>query len=117
MHGTADDAEGDTPIFRLMRSAWLSSGGAAQPWTSSEVEAGWEQAERVSVAPAAPAVTASGLPLRRPGASLVPGGVSKPTNHVARDPEAVRARLAAHAAGVSRGRNAVPSTDDPHPGG
>jgi signal transduction histidine kinase len=115
VRGTADDAEGDTPIFRLMRSAWLSSGGTAQPWTSSEVEAGWEQAERVSVAAAAPALTPSGLPLRRPGASLVPGGVTKPTSPVARDPEAVRARLAAHAAGVSRGRNAVPSTDDPHP--
>jgi len=45
----------------------------------------------------------------------VPGGVSKPTGPVARDPEAVRARLAAHAAGVSRGRSAVPSTDHPHP--
>ena len=111
----ADNDDDDTPIFRLMRSAWLSSGGAAQPWTSSEVEAGWEVADRVTAPPAEPARTASGLPMRRPGAALVPGGVTKPAARVERDPEAVRARLAAHAAGVSRGRNAVPRTDRHHP--
>jgi hypothetical protein len=107
--------EDDTPIFRQMRSAWLSAGGAVEPWTSSEVEAGWDVADRVAAASAAPVLTASGLPMRRPGAYLVPGGVTKPASTVARDPEAVRARLAAHAAGVSRGRHAVSGTDNPLP--
>ncbi len=105
------DGEADTPIFKQMRSAWLSSGGADQPWISSEIEAGWEVAERVAETAVAPALSPAGLPMRRPGAHLVPGGVSKPTGSVARDPEAVRARLAAHAAGVSRGRRAATSND------
>jgi hypothetical protein len=33
----------------------------------------------------------------------------------ARDPEAIRARLAAHAAGVSRGRNAATVTNPSNP--
>ena len=113
-----DDA--DSPIFRSMRSAWLSSGGADQPWTSSEVEAGWKVAEKAVEAPTPEALTPAGLPLRRPGAQLVPGGVTKHGTSVARDPEAIRARLAAHAAGVSRGRRtaATPATspvlDHPH---
>ena len=45
--------------------------------------------------------------MRRPGKRLVPGGVSPAPTNVDRDPEAIRARLAAHAAGVSRGRTAA----------
>ncbi len=103
------DLDNDTPIFQAMRSAWLSAGGPTQPWLSSEVEAGWEQADRVTAA--APAANAVGLPQRRPGTRLVPGGVTKPTALVARNPEAIKARLAAHAAGVSRGRHAAISTN------
>ena len=61
--------------------------------------------------------------MRRPGNRLVPGGVpsAAPTGPTAapvvartatplvRDPETIRARLAAHAAGVSRGRSAAGS--------
>ena len=104
-----DDDDLESPIFRSMRSAWLSSNGEAQPWTTSEVEAGWEVAEKAVEAPAAREVTPSGLPVRRPGARLVPGGVTKQGGSVARDPDAIRARLAAHAAGVSRGRRAATS--------
>jgi signal transduction histidine kinase len=117
---TDEDDDVDSPIFRSMRSAWLSSGGADQPWTSSEVEAGWEVAEKAVEAATPEALTPSGLPLRRPGAQLVPGGVTKHGASVARDPEAIRARLAAHAAGVSRGRRtaATPASstipDHPH---
>jgi hypothetical protein len=97
----------DAPIFRSLRSAWLSAGGEAQPWTTSEVEAGWVVAEKAVQAPTTQERTPSGLPLRRPGAHLVPGGVTKQATRVARDPEAVKSRLAAHAAGVSRGRHAA----------
>ncbi len=100
-----DEEDNDSPIFRSMRSAWLTAGGQSQPWTTSEVEAGWKVAERAVEPPALEEHTPSGLPVRRPGAHLVPGGVTKQGGGVARDPEAIRARLAAHAAGVSRGRH------------
>jgi hypothetical protein len=46
--------------------------------------------------------------MRRPGNRLIPGGLSAPEpSHTVRDPEAIRARLAAHAAGVSRGRRSA----------
>jgi hypothetical protein len=52
-------------------------------------------------------VSEAGLPVRRPGARIVPGGVSPAAATLVRDPEAIRARLAAHAAGVNRGRRVV----------
>jgi hypothetical protein len=110
----ADADDFDTPIFRAMRSAWLSSGGEGQPWRTSEVEEGWQLAERAVDAPPAE-LADSGLPQRRPGAALVPGGVTKQTGSIARDPEAIRARLAAHAAGVSRGRRAATTPPTDHP--
>jgi hypothetical protein len=106
-----DDAA-DTPIFRSVRSAWLSGGGPTPPWVNSEVEAGWERADRVAAAETVR--TAAGLPQRRPGAHLVPGGVSKSTGSVARDPEAVRDRLAAYAAGVSAGRRVATGGTEHH---
>ena len=57
----------------------------------------------------------SGLPMRRPGKRLVPGGVAPAAATAARDPEAIRARLAAHAAGVSRGRSAAVDESDTAP--
>ena len=102
---TSDD-DTDSPIFRSMRSAWLTANGESEPWTTSEVEAGWDVADQVVSTPAVQELTPAGLPQRRPGARLVPGGVTKQGSTVARDPEAVRARLSAHAAGVSRGRRA-----------
>ena len=106
------EAGTDTPIFKAMRSAWLTSNGGDQPWQSSEVEEGWTRADRVADVPTERRVTPAGLPARRPGSMLVPGGVTRPTV-AARDPEAIRKRLAAHAAGVSRGRSAATTT--PHP--
>jgi signal transduction histidine kinase len=94
-----------TPIFATLRSNWLTADGTDGTWTTSEIEAGWEAAEQVAEAPARP-LSESGLPMRRPGRQLVPGGVTQ-APVAARDPEAIRARLAAHAAGVSRGRTAA----------
>lgn len=100
--------EVETPIFRTLRSGWLSAEPTAGAWASTEVERGWQRADEVDAATPIAAVDGPiGLPVRRPGARLVPGGVTKPAAAAARDPEAVRARLAAHAAGVSRGRMAA----------
>jgi signal transduction histidine kinase len=104
------DGEGDTPIFKAMRSAWLSVGSEI-PWISTEVEVGWDRADQVARSSADTQVSASGLPIRQPGNRLVPGGVTKAATGIARDPEAVRARLAAHARGVARGRSAAASSD------
>ena len=100
-----EPTEDETPIFRNLRSNWLTA-DADGTWTTSEIEAGWAAAEQVAEAPALQ-LSQSGLPMRRPGKRLVPGGVSPTPVSVARDPEAIRARLAAHAAGVSRGRTAA----------
>ncbi|HJR37260.1 MAG TPA: ATP-binding protein [Nocardioidaceae bacterium] len=104
----------DTPIFRSLRSAWLSTGDDAQPWRSSEIEAGWQVADQVAETPAEPKVSQSGLPVRRPGTRLVPGGVTTTPTTTVRDPEAIRARLAAHASGVSRGRAATATATPDH---
>ena len=101
-----EPTEDETPIFRALRSNWFTAGADEDTWTTSEIEAGWEAAEQVAEAPALQ-LTESGLPMRRPGKRLVPGGVSPAATNVDRDPEAIRARLAAHAAGVSRGRTAA----------
>jgi hypothetical protein len=106
------EAEADTPIFKALRSAWLSADATAESWHTSEIEAGWAEADRVAASLNEAPVSASGLPVRRPGVRVVPGGVSKPAKVGARDPEAIRARLAAHAAGVSRGRAAATTTSE-----
>ena len=75
------------------------------------LQAGWDRADSVATASVAePVVTSGGLPVRRPGNRLVPGGVTKAASSTTRDPEAIRARLQAHAAGVSRGRTAAATT-------
>jgi signal transduction histidine kinase len=109
------EAESDTPIFRALRSAWLSSNATEDSWRSSEVEAGWARADRVAASLTAAPVNEAGLPTRRPGTRLVPGGIAKPAPSGPRDPEAIRARLAAHAAGVSRGRAAAATAHDQQP--
>jgi signal transduction histidine kinase len=110
-----DDTE-DSTIFGQLKSNWLSDDEPDEEhaWTGREVERGWSAAERAEGADADD-TTRAGLPVRRPGGRLVPGGVSQEPSKVVRDPEAIRNRLAAHAAGVSRGRAAAaaqPITDD-----
>ena len=105
----------DSPIFGQLRSNWLSDEDEEEEaWTASEVDQGWTAAERAESADS-DGTTRAGLPVRRPGGRLVPGGLSQDPAKVVRDPEAIRNRLAAHAAGVSRGRAAAaaqPFTDD-----
>jgi signal transduction histidine kinase len=107
-------AGGDSPIFKSMRSGWLT--GDAEQIHETEVDRGWEIAaqhvtEAAPVAePAAVASTVTGLPRRAPGERLVPGSVTPPTAAKTRDPEAIRRRLQAHTAGVSRGRQAAQSS-------
>jgi hypothetical protein len=110
-----DDSEAST-IFGQLRSNWLSDDESdeEQAWSANEVDRGWNAAERAEGADADD-TTRAGLPVRRPGGRLLPGGVSQEPSKVVRDPEAIRNRLAAHAAGVSRGRAAAaaePITDD-----
>jgi signal transduction histidine kinase len=110
------EAETETPIFKALRSAWLSANPLGETWRSSEIEAGWARAGSVADAPPEEVpVTPTGLPMRRPGTRLVPGGVAKPAAVGTRDPEAIRARLAAHASGVSRGRAASHASDQQPP--
>ncbi len=109
-----EPTEDETPIFRNLRSNWFNADGTEGTWSTSEIEAGWEAAEQVAETPALQ-LSESGLPMRRPGKRLVPGGVTPAAATVARDPEAIRARLAAHAAGVSRGRTAAVDESVPAP--
>jgi hypothetical protein len=103
----------DTPIFKSLHSAWLSSGNDALPWRTTEIEAGWQVADQVAETSAETEISQSGLPVRRPGTRLVPGGVTDAPTAKVRDADAVRARLAAHASGVSRGRAAANAAPDP----
>jgi signal transduction histidine kinase len=107
------DSETDTPIFKAMRSAWLSATGEA-PWLLTEVEAGWDRADEVASFQDTQ-VSDTGLPVRRPGNRLVPGSVTKSATAAPRDPEAIRERLAAHAEGVSRGRRRSASSSNQSP--
>ena len=99
----------NTPIFGDLRSNWLNDDEKIDSsWADNEVDRGWTAAGRADSADAnAEGHTRTGLPVRRPGGRLVPGGVSNEPTVVARDPDAIRNRLAAHAAGVSRGRAAA----------
>ncbi|AKU15205.1 HAMP domain-containing sensor histidine kinase [Luteipulveratus mongoliensis] len=103
----------DSPIFASMQSQWLSDDDSAStlPWASTEVDTGWQAADRASdIAPAAE-TTVSGLPRRRPGEYLVPGSVELDGKaDLSRDPQAIRDKLNRHLAGVSRGRSRASHT-------
>ncbi len=98
----------DSPLYQMLRSSWFSTEGDTKGWDSGEADAGWQAADRANES-APSRLTRSGLPVRDPGNRLVPGGVTTATSAVRRDPEAIRARLAAHAAGVAKGREATGS--------
>jgi signal transduction histidine kinase len=114
-HNGAEPARigGDSPIFKSMRSGWLT--GDADEIHETEVDRGWEIAaqhvtEAAPVAEPAAAAVVTGLPRRAPGERLVPGSVTPPTAAKTRDPDAIRRRLQAHTAGVSRGRQVAQSS-------
>ncbi|NKY48728.1 ATP-binding protein [Nocardia vermiculata] len=106
---------GPTPIYQRMVSEWLvepSSEAPAAPsgaW-SSPADAGWAAAADAS-APTANSRTTGGLPIRRPGAQLVPGGLTQDDPAEARDPEEIRNNLSRHLSGVRSGR--VSAQNDP----
>ncbi len=108
MASLPDTGEDSTPLYRMLRSSWFTASGESKGWDSGEADRGWEAADRATEA-APSQLTRSGLPVRDPGNRLVPGGVNTANGAVRRDPEAIRARLAAHAAGVARGREASTS--------
>ncbi|WP_330250413.1 ATP-binding protein [Nocardia sp. NBC_00565] len=98
--------ESPTPIYQRMVSEWLVEPATAQPsptaW-SSPADEGWTAAEQASH-PTTAARTVGGLPIRRPGAQLVPGGLAPVEEPGVRDPEEIRSNLTRHLSGVRSGR-------------
>lgn len=105
------------PIYQRMVSEWLvdpaTGQGRARLW-SSPADAGWAAAESATEAQVR-SRTESGLPVRKPGARLVPGAVDTARGPAhrrdaalsavpPRSPEAVRDRLTSHFTGVRTGR-------------
>ncbi|WP_344319126.1 hypothetical protein, partial [Actinocatenispora thailandica] len=76
------------------------------PWRSA-ADKGWQAASAITT-PRESDTTSAGLPIRRPMAQLVPGGIedaSRPKSRAReRSPEAVRGLLSAYHRGVQRGR-------------
>ncbi len=95
-----------TPIYQRMVSEWLVEPSTSQSpdstW-SSPGDAGWLAAEDASN-PTTTARTVGGLPIRRPGAQLVPGGLAPAEDAGTRDPEEIRNNLTRHLSGVRSGR-------------
>ncbi|WP_109528699.1 ATP-binding protein [Nocardia aurea] len=103
-------AETPTPIYQRMVSEWLvepaSSGSDGSeditPWTSRADE-GWAAAAEASN-PTTSGRTSGGLPIRQPGAQLVPGGLSPAEEANTRNPDEIRNSLTRHLSGVRSGR-------------
>lgn len=110
---TQDVTATGTPIFSGMVTDWLTdpteSGNLGKFEWASPADQGWTAAHRASEAPVE-ARTESGLPQRRPGHRLVPGGVDLgdrgATRPRLRDPDAVRENLSRHQKGTRDGRAA-----------
>ncbi|HLS76002.1 MAG TPA: ATP-binding protein [Nocardia sp.] len=107
--------ESPTPIYQRMVSEWLvepaSSGSEGEDdkddasgghW-SAPGDTGWKAAAEASK-PTVSGRTNGGLPIRRPGAQLVPGGLAPANESNARDPEEIRNSLTRHLSGVRSGR-------------
>lgn len=95
-----------TPIYQRMVSEWLVEPATAQAaestWTSP-ADVGWTAAEEATH-PTPTGRTSGGLPIRTPGAQLVPGGLAQADESGARDPEEIRNNLTRHLSGVRSGR-------------
>jgi anti-sigma regulatory factor (Ser/Thr protein kinase) len=95
----------ESPIYQRMVSEWLVEPSASDPaetW-ASPADVGWAAAAEASH-PASANRTSGGLPIRNPGAQLVPGGLSPATDSGAPDPEEIRNNLSRHLSGVRSGR-------------
>ncbi|GGK49335.1 sensor histidine kinase [Nocardia camponoti] len=109
-----------TPIYQRMVSEWLvepesggnnsgENGGKAQSW-SAPGDDGWSAAANAG-APATSSRTSGGLPIRKPGAQLVPGGLTTAEDTGPRDPEEIRNNLTRHLSGVRSGRAEIQYND------
>lgn len=111
----ARDDSDDDAIYQTMLSEWLVdphelSHSADLNW-QTVWDHGWSAAAAAQAAPVQDR-TPEGLPIRRPGARLVPGAAEQAdaadggrvARNVVRDPDTVRAGLASHFGGVAAGR-------------
>lgn len=105
--------ESPTPIYQRMVSEWLVEPAAAdtpgRSW-SSPGDDGWLAAEDAAK-PTSTSRTAGGLPIRRPGAQLVPGGLAPVEEEAPRNPEEIRNSLTRHLSGVRSGRAHAQNND------
>ncbi|WP_245717557.1 sensor histidine kinase [Nocardia jejuensis] len=98
--------EAPTPIYQRMVSEWLvepAAGGQSGAAWSSSSDAGWAAAEEAAN-PATTDRTQGGLPIRRPGAQLVPGAVTQEDESAPLNPDEIRNSLTRHLSGVRSGR-------------
>ncbi len=107
-----------TPIYQRMVSEWLvepatapteSGNGNGASW-SAPGDAGWSAAAEADHPPTS-SRTSGGLPIRKPGAQLVPGGLTPAEEAGARDPEEIRNNLTRHLSGVRSGRAEIQYND------
>ncbi|MFD3463017.1 ATP-binding protein [Nocardia fluminea] len=107
-----------TPIYQRMVSEWLvepasapaeSGNGNSTSW-SAPGDAGWSAAAEADH-PSTSSRTSGGLPIRKPGAQLVPGGLTPAEEAGARDPEEIRNNLTRHLSGVRSGRAEIQYND------
>ena len=103
-----------TPIYQRMVSEWLVEPATTQEqpsqnWTTP-ADSGWLAAEDAAT-PSSDSRTANGLPIRRPGAQLVPGGVAPVADEGPRNPEEIRSNLTRHLSGVRSGRAEAQNND------
>ncbi|WP_246023614.1 ATP-binding protein [Nocardia yunnanensis] len=96
-----------TPIYQRMVSEWLvepaDAGDQSGTAWSSNSDAGWAAAEEAAT-PNTSSRTQGGLPIRRPGAQLVPGAVAQEDDGSGRNPDEIRNSLSRHLSGVRSGR-------------
>jgi signal transduction histidine kinase len=107
-----------TPIYQRMVSEWLvepasapaEPGNATGGSWSAPGDAGWSAAAEADHPPTS-SRTSGGLPIRKPGAQLVPGGLTPAEEEGARDPEEIRNNLTRHLSGVRSGRAEIQYND------
>lgn len=126
-HSPTTTPDAGTPIFEEVASAWFRDlrrvpvsvpgqhSAPAVEW-ASDADEGWLAARALEDVQDAGELTAVGLPKRRPGAQLVPGGAGSGSGRSAvgrdspppprtRDADAVRGRLSSYQRGVREGRS------------
>lgn len=112
-----DSVMSGSPIYQRMVSEWLvepASGAQddSAEWSSTS-DAGWAAAAEAAN-PTSSSKTQGGLPIRRPGAQLVPGAVAQEDETGARNPDEIRNSLTRHLSGVRSGRADSQYTDGGH---